>query len=54
MKIKLIVLLLAIACSPIRALAEGPREVNRLIHEGVVAAPVKDVWAGKTLISAFQ
>ena len=46
MKIKLSVLLLAIVCG--RALAEGPREDNRLVHEGVVMAPVKDVWAAFT------
>ena len=48
MKIKLMVLLLAIACSPIRALADSSIEDNRLVHEGIVAAAVKDVWAALT------
>ena len=48
MNVKLIILLFAIACSPILALAEGAKKDNRLIHEGVVAAPVKDVWTALT------
>lgn len=48
MSIKLIVLLLAITCGPIWALADSTREDNRLVHEGDVTAPVKDVWAAFT------
>jgi len=48
MGIKLFALLLAIACGPNPALANGPREDDRLVHEGVVAAPVGDVWAAFT------
>ncbi|MET0647457.1 MAG: SRPBCC domain-containing protein [Pyrinomonadaceae bacterium] len=46
--IKLLVLLLAIACVPVQAIAGRQREDNRLVHEGVVAAPVGDVWAAFT------
>ena len=45
---KLLVLLLAIACGPLTALAGGRGGDDRLVHEGVVAAPVKDVWAALT------
>ncbi len=48
MKIKLSVLLLAIAWGTIQGLAEDSREYDRLIHEGIVTAPVKDVWAAFT------
>lgn len=48
MNIKLLLLLLAIACIPVPALADGQKVDNRLVHEGVVAAPVKDVWMAFT------
>jgi len=48
MKVKLLALLLVIACAPVHALAGGPKEDNPLVHEGVVAAPLKDVWAAFT------
>jgi len=48
MGIKLLALLLAIVCGPLPAVADGLREDNRLIHEGVVAAPVGEVWAAFT------
>lgn len=48
MSTKLLVLLLAITFGPVLALAGGQRGDNRLVHEGVVAAPVKDVWAAFT------
>ena len=48
MSIKLLVLLLAITFGPVLAPADGQRGDNRLVHEGVVAAPVKDVWAAFT------
>src|SRR5687767_8322305 len=48
MSIRLIMLLLVLAAGPVSALADGPVEDGRLVHEGVVAAPVKDVWAAFT------
>ena len=48
MSIKLVLVFLAIACCPVRALAVDSREDGRLVHEGVVAAPLKDVWAAFT------
>lgn len=48
MSVKLIVLLLALVCGPAQALADAAAEDGRLAHEGVVAAPVKDVWAAFT------
>lgn len=48
MRTKLLVLLLAIACGPTPALAGGQGEDSRLVHEGVVDAPLRDVWAAFT------
>ena len=48
MSIKLLVLVIAIASSPFTALTNGQKVDDRLVHEGVVAAPVKDVWAALT------
>ncbi|HEX8338307.1 MAG TPA: SRPBCC domain-containing protein [Pyrinomonadaceae bacterium] len=48
MNIKVLALLLAVACVPPSAVAVGPGEGNRLVHEGVVAAAVGDVWAAFT------
>jgi uncharacterized protein YndB with AHSA1/START domain len=48
MSIKLLALLLAIACAPLPAVAASPREDKRLVHEGVVAAAVGEVWAAFT------
>lgn len=45
---KLFVLLLAVACGPIPALAADQGGDDRLVHEGVVAAPARDVWAAFT------
>jgi uncharacterized protein YndB with AHSA1/START domain len=44
MSIKLILLLLIFIYSPFGMFAAD----NRLVHEGIVAAPVKDVWAAFT------
>jgi uncharacterized protein YndB with AHSA1/START domain len=41
-------LLLAVACGPTPALAGDQGEDNRLVHEGVVAGRVSDVWAAFT------
>jgi len=48
MRTKLLVLLLAVACGPVAALAGRQGEDNRLVHEGVVSAPLGDVWAAFT------
>ncbi len=49
MSMRLIVLLLAVACGgPVGALAVGVGDDGRLTHEGVVAAPVGEVWAAFT------
>jgi uncharacterized protein YndB with AHSA1/START domain len=48
MSIRLIVLLLAVACAPATARASAPVDDKRLVHEGVVAAPLKEVWAAFT------
>lgn len=48
MSTKLLVLLLGITFNLVPALAYGQREDNRLVHEGIVAAPVKDVWLAFT------
>ena len=48
MSVKLIVLLLVLSAGPVLAPTDAPREDDRLVHEGVVAAPVKDVWAAFT------
>src|SRR5215213_7016696 len=48
MSMKLLALLLAVACAPLPAFAGVAREDNRLVHEGVVAAPVGEVWAAFT------
>lgn len=48
MRIKLLVLLLAIACGSAPPPAGGQGEDSRLVHEGVVAAPLKEVWAAFT------
>jgi uncharacterized protein YndB with AHSA1/START domain len=48
MTIKLLALLLAVACVPLPAVVGGSREDKRLVHEGVVAAPVGEVWAAFT------
>ena len=45
---KLLVLLLATICGPAAALVGDRSGDDRLVHEGVVAAPVKDVWAALT------
>lgn len=45
---KLPVILLAIAFCLAPAQAHGQRGDNRLVHEGIVAAPVKDVWMAFT------
>ncbi|RQW07523.1 SRPBCC domain-containing protein [candidate division KSB1 bacterium] len=45
--IKLTLLLFVIACCQIPR-ANGQKEDDRLTHEGVVPAPVKDVWAAFT------
>jgi uncharacterized protein YndB with AHSA1/START domain len=48
MSIKLLALWLVVACVTLTAVAAGPSEENRLVHEGVVAAPVGEVWAAFT------
>lgn len=48
MGIRLLALLLVVACAPLAAVAGVPVEDNRLVHEGVVAAPVGEVWAAFT------
>lgn len=45
---KLALLLLAVACAPAQARAQAAGEGGRLVHEGVVAAPLKEVWAAFT------
>jgi uncharacterized protein YndB with AHSA1/START domain len=45
---KLLMLLLAVACEPFPAIAGVQGEDGRLVHEGVVAAPLRDVWAAFT------
>lgn len=45
---RLLALLLAVACLPSQALARGQGADDRLVHEGVVAAPVGEVWAAFT------
>ena len=48
MRVRMAVLLLAVACAPVMALAGGDGGDDRLVHEGVVAAPVSEVWAAFT------
>jgi len=48
MNIKLPLLLLTIVCLPLAASAGGLGADDRLVHEGLVAAPSKDVWAALT------
>ena len=48
MRIKLLMLLLAIVCGTVPPPAVGQGGDNRLVHEGVVAAPLKDVWTAFT------
>ena len=48
MRVRLLLLLLAVACGPVAALAVGQAVDDRLVHEGVVDAPVGEVWAAFT------
>lgn len=48
MNTKLLLLLLVLFCCPLRALAGGQAEENRLVHEGVVEGPASEVWAAFT------
>src|SRR3712207_5587081 len=48
MRTKLLLLLLAIILGLTPVLAYGQGRDNRLVHAGLVAAPVKDVWTAFT------
>lgn len=48
MGVKLVALLLVIACGLTPALAGVQGEENRLVHEGVVEGPAEEVWAAFT------
>ncbi len=48
MRIKLLMLMLAAVCGTVPPPAYGQGEDSRLVHEGVVDAPPKNVWAAFT------